>query len=137
MRRKVRLTEGDLHRIIKESVRKALTEADWNTYGGKQPYNQYSDDDFSSSGDPYGFGNDDFNDYSLDGYYGTYNNIGILIENDGKPNVQITIEVKKNKKTIKIRGDEAQLVIYMARKDAEYYGSINTSLYRHLLAYWS
>ena len=137
MRRKVRLTEGDLHRIIKESVRNVLTESDWNTYGGKQPYNTYSDDDFSSSGDQYGFGNDDLDDYSLDGYYGTYNNIGILIENDGKPNVQITIEVKKNKKTIKIRGDEAQLVIDMARKDAEYYGNINTSLYRHLLPYWS
>ena len=42
-------------------------------------YSKQKDDDFSSSGDPYGFGNDDFDDYSLDGYYCTYNNIGILI----------------------------------------------------------
>jgi hypothetical protein len=28
----IRLTEGDLHRIIKESVNKVLTEMDWKTY---------------------------------------------------------------------------------------------------------
>ena len=28
----IRLTEGDLHRIVKESVNKVLTELDWKTY---------------------------------------------------------------------------------------------------------
>lgn len=28
----IRLTEGDLHKIIKESVSKILTELDWKTY---------------------------------------------------------------------------------------------------------
>ena len=32
MKRRVRLTEGDLHRIVKESVNRILTELDWKTY---------------------------------------------------------------------------------------------------------
>jgi hypothetical protein len=32
MKRRVRLTEGDLHRIVKESVNRMLTELDWKTY---------------------------------------------------------------------------------------------------------
>ena len=28
----IRLTESDLHRIVKESVNKVLTEVDWRTY---------------------------------------------------------------------------------------------------------
>ena len=32
MKRKVRLTESDLHRIIKESVKNVLNELDWRTY---------------------------------------------------------------------------------------------------------
>ncbi len=28
----IRLTENDLHRIVKESVNKVLTELDWKTY---------------------------------------------------------------------------------------------------------
>ena len=32
MKKIVRLTEGDLHRIVKESVNKVLTELDWKTY---------------------------------------------------------------------------------------------------------
>ena len=30
--KKIRLTESDLHRVIKESVNKVLTELDWRTY---------------------------------------------------------------------------------------------------------
>lgn len=32
MKKRVRLTESDLHRIVKESVNKVLTELDWKTY---------------------------------------------------------------------------------------------------------
>jgi hypothetical protein len=32
MKRRIRLTEGDLHRIVKESVSQVLTELDWKTY---------------------------------------------------------------------------------------------------------
>ena len=28
----IRLTESDLHKIVKESVNKVLTELDWKTY---------------------------------------------------------------------------------------------------------
>ena len=28
----IRLTESDLHKIVKESVNKVLTELDWRTY---------------------------------------------------------------------------------------------------------
>lgn len=32
MKQRIRLTEGDLHRIVKESVNRILTELDWKTY---------------------------------------------------------------------------------------------------------
>ena len=32
MKKIVRLTESDLHRIIKESVNNIITELDWKTY---------------------------------------------------------------------------------------------------------
>jgi hypothetical protein len=48
----IRLTESDLHRIVKESVNRILIE----TSGG---YNQFSDMDFASDGDPYGFFDDE------------------------------------------------------------------------------
>ena len=32
MKKLIRLTEGDLHRIVKESVNQLLTELDWRTY---------------------------------------------------------------------------------------------------------
>jgi len=32
MKRTIRLTEADLHRVIKESVKQCLTELDWKTY---------------------------------------------------------------------------------------------------------
>lgn len=39
----IRLTEGDLHRIIKESVNKVLNELDWKTYdnAARKRYNQW------------------------------------------------------------------------------------------------
>ena len=32
MKQKIKLTESDLHRIIKESVKQVLSELDWRTY---------------------------------------------------------------------------------------------------------
>ena len=32
MKKTIRLTESDLHRVIKESVKQCLTELDWRTY---------------------------------------------------------------------------------------------------------
>ena len=53
----IRLTESDLHKIVKESVNMILKE----TNGG---YNQFSDADFASDGDPYGFFDDEDADES-------------------------------------------------------------------------
>ena len=36
MKRIIRLTENDLHRIVKESVNKVLTELDWKTYANAE-----------------------------------------------------------------------------------------------------
>lgn len=49
MKKIIRLTESDLHSIIKSSVRRILREE----------FNQYSDDDFGGTGDPYEMGDDD------------------------------------------------------------------------------
>lgn len=45
MKKLVRLTEGDLHNIIKESVNMVLTELDWKTYANaaKKRYQQYEE----------------------------------------------------------------------------------------------
>jgi uncharacterized membrane-anchored protein YhcB (DUF1043 family) len=42
----IRLTEGDLHRIVKESVNRLLTELDWRTYANaaKKAKERASDD---------------------------------------------------------------------------------------------
>ena len=49
MKKIIRLTEGDLRQIIENSVRRIL----------KEDFNQYSDGDFASTGDPYEMGDDD------------------------------------------------------------------------------
>jgi hypothetical protein len=49
MKKIIRLTESDLHQIIENSVRRIL----------KEDFNQYSDGDFASTGDPYEMGDDD------------------------------------------------------------------------------
>ena len=49
MKKIIRLTEGDLRQIIENSVRRIL----------KEDFNQYSDGDFASTGDPYEIGDDD------------------------------------------------------------------------------
>ena len=49
MKKIIRLTESDLRQIIENSVRRIL----------KEDFNQYSDGDFASTGDPYEMGDDD------------------------------------------------------------------------------
>ena len=46
MKRTIRLTESDLHRIIKESVKQCLTELDWKTYmnAAKKAYDSAEND---------------------------------------------------------------------------------------------
>lgn len=53
----IRLTEGDLHRIVKESVNKVLTELDWRTYANaaKKSREQASTDWDRAKEDPYDY----------------------------------------------------------------------------------
>ena len=45
MKQKIRLTEGDLHRIVRQCVNEALNELDWKTYANasKKAYNRGTD----------------------------------------------------------------------------------------------
>lgn len=54
MKKIIRLTESDLRRIVSNSVRRVL----------KEGYNQFSDGDFASTGDPYELGDDDIDPIS-------------------------------------------------------------------------
>lgn len=45
---KIRLTESQLHRVIKESVKNVLKEEEDNYYGGGLPDSYFNDDDFVS-----------------------------------------------------------------------------------------
>jgi len=54
MKKIIRLTESDLRQIIENSVRRIL----------KEDFNQYSDGDFASTGDPYEMGDDDIDPIS-------------------------------------------------------------------------
>ena len=54
MKKIIRLTEGDLRQIIENSVKRIL----------KEDFNQYSDGDFASTGDPYEMGDDDIDPIS-------------------------------------------------------------------------
>jgi len=55
----IRLTEGDLHRIVKESVNKVLTELDWKTYANaakkskKMGRNAYAGDFYKAARNAY------------------------------------------------------------------------------------
>ena len=48
MKKVIRLTESDLHRIIKESVNNILTELDWKTYANAAKSRQEQGNDKSS-----------------------------------------------------------------------------------------
>ena len=125
MKRLVRLTEGDLHKIVKESVNRLMTEI----------YNQFGDGDYASEGDPYGLVDDEEPEDNLNGYYGSFNHIWVEIKNDGKPNAYIMVGSNIDKKTQAFNGEEAQRILDKIRYDAEDYNSIHTAIYRNLYKY--
>lgn len=127
MKRRIRLTESSLHRIVKESVNKILIEG----------YNQFSDSDFGSDGDPYGFFDDEEElEKNLNGYYGSFNHIWVKIKNDGKPNAYIMVGSNIDNQKQAFEGEEAQRILDKIRYDADNtYGTVRTAIYRNLYKY--
>jgi len=130
-KQKIRINENQLRRIVTESVKRVLNEIG---------YNQFSDDDFGGSGDPYGLVDSDIEESndSLDGYYDTFNNISVRIVHDGKPNVAVAVSAKGNGNgngRVVFRGVEAQEILNKIKSGAEEYGNINISMYRNLYKY--
>lgn len=128
---KYTVNESQLRRIISESVKKVLNEIG---------YNQFSDDDFGGSGDPYGMVDSDMEETndSLDGYYDTFNNISVRIMNDGKPDVSIEVSTKRpnnGDKKVSFNGEKAQMLIDKIKDESEEHGNINISMYRNLYKY--
>ena len=127
MKKIVKLTESELRNMITESVRKMLSTL-------KEDYNQFSDSDFASEGNPYGFSHED-EDTNLDGIYGTFNSITVTIKNDNKPNAKIVVASKKGDNEQIFDGDKAQQLLNKIKEDADDYGSIQHSIYRNLYKY--
>lgn len=127
MKHRIRLTEMDINRIVRKSVNRVLTEV----------YDQWADSDFAGDGDPYGLVDDDYNenDYTLDGYYGSFNNIYVKIEDDGKPSARIIVGDNNSGEEKTFIGDKAQTMLDKIRKDTDVYGNVNTSIYRNLYKY--
>lgn len=128
---KYTVNESQLRRIIAESVKGVLNEIG---------YNQFSDDDFGGTGDPYGFGEEGLKEdgYSLDGFYDTFNNISVRIMNDGKPDVSIEVSTKRpddGDKKVSFSGKKAQMLIDKIKDESEEHGNINISMYRNLYKY--
>lgn len=68
----IRLTESDLHKVIKESVNKVLTELDWKTYANAARKRLDQDEDDKAEELAY-FATDRFNDdFGYDELDGTY-----------------------------------------------------------------
>jgi hypothetical protein len=83
----IRLTEQDLHKIVKESVNKILTEMDWKTYANaaKKRAEQGKDD---KAEDLAQFATDRFNDkFGHDELDGTYDENGLPYHQDVKGTV--------------------------------------------------
>ena len=78
----IRLTENDLHKIVKESVNRVLTELDWKTYANaaKKRAEQGKDD---KAEDLAQFATDRFNnDFGYDELDGTYDENGLPYHQD-------------------------------------------------------
>ena len=128
---KYTVNESQLRRIISESVKRVLNEIG---------YNQFSDDDFGGTGDPYGMVDSDMEETSdsLDGYYDTFNNISVKIMNDGKPDVSIEVSTKRpedGNKKVSFNGEKAQMLIDKIKDESEEHGNINISMYSNLYKY--
>ena len=120
------VAESYLHNVVKESVNRIL----------KEGYNQFSDSDFGSDGDPYGFFDDEELDYSLNGFYSSFNHIWVDIKNDGKPNAHIMVGSNMDNQTKEFEGEEAQRMLDKIRRDADSYeGNIHIAMYNNLYKY--
>ena len=94
MKKLVRLTEQDLHNIIKESVNKLLNELDWRTYhsAAMKDYNKKRAQKFADMrnklfNDEYGY--DDHKKGNHIGMVGDYNNphLDMLVNNNNKDRI--------------------------------------------------
>ena len=125
------INESVIREMVSETLKRVLSE---------MGYNQFSDDDFGGSGDPYGLvdsGMEETND-SLDGYYDTFNNISVRIMNDGKPDVSIEVSSKRpedGNKKVSFNGEKAQMLIDKIKDESEEHGNINISMYSNLYKY--
>jgi len=125
------INESIIREMVSETLKRVLSE---------MGYNQFSDDDFGGTGDPYGlvdYDMEETND-SLDGYYDTFNNISVRIVNDGKPDVSIEVSTKRSydgNKKVSFNGKKAQMLIDKIKDESEENGNINISMYRNLYKY--
>lgn len=124
MRRRVRLTESDLHRIVRNSVKRVLREG----------FNQFSDEDYASTGNPYGFDDEELEN-SLDGFYGSFNNIYVKISGDNTNNPTIKVESRDGKQSVNFSGEEAQEILDKIKSDVSYYGDTQQAIYQNLYNY--
>ena len=122
MKQTIKLRESELRQMIAESVRRIIREWD-------------GDDDYASTGDPYGLVNDEMDEPNLDGYYHTFGNIWVEIKGDGTLKPQITVGSKRDDSVEELYGEEAQEILDKIKKDTEYYGETNTAIYRNLCNY--
>ena len=125
------INESVIREMVSETLKRILSE---------MGYNQFSDDDFGGSGDPYGLVDSDMEETnnSLDGYYDTFNNISVRIMNDGKPDVSIEVSTKRpdnGDKKVSFSGEKAQMLIDKIKDESEEHGNINISMYRNLYKY--
>lgn len=125
------INESVIREVVSETLKMVLNEI-W--------YNQFSDDDFGGTGDPYGMVDSEMEETndSLDGYYDTFNNISVRIMNDGKPDVSIEISTKRpgnGDKKVSFNGEKAQMLIDKIKDESEEHGNINISMYRNLYKY--
>ena len=125
MKRITRLSESDLHRLIKKSVKRIL----------KENFNQFSDSDYASTGNPYDFEDGGEQETSLDGSYGTFNNIYVEIDGDNTNNPRINVQTKDGKQSVDFGGEEAQEILDRIKSDISYYGETNTAIFRNLYDY--
>lgn len=124
-KRTIKLTEQDIHRMVESSVKKIL----------KETYSQYTDTDFGSTGDPYGFFDDDEEENNLDGHYGSFNRIWVDIKNDGKPNAYIMVASKVKKRKQEFEGESAQTILNKIKAENQGGGTLLAAIYRNLYKY--
>lgn len=125
MKRTLRITESELRRLISKGIREAINES----------FNQFSDSDFGSTGNPYEL-EDQYTETILDGNYGSFNSIEVEIENDGQENPYIRVTAKDNGNTVEFEGEEAQNLLDKIKDEARnVYDSTPVAMYRNLMKF--